>query len=51
MSLPAIRAEIFARFISAPAGSSLKFALMEAVKALDRAIEAEARQAQTGDAA
>jgi len=46
MTLLAIQTELVARITSAPIGSTLRFALMDAASALSRAIEAETK-AQT----
>lgn len=42
-----IQRQIVARITSAPTGSALKFALMDAADAVSRAIEAESRQTST----
>ena len=51
MNLHAIQSEIVARIDAARIGTALRFALMASADAMSRAIEAEARQAQTEDAA
>lgn len=42
-----IQRQIVARITAAPVGSALKFALMDSASAMSRAIEAEARAADT----
>lgn len=46
-----IQRQLVERITSAPTGSALKFALMDAADAVSRAIEAEARAVRQEDAA
>lgn len=49
--LHAMRQQVEERAASRPIGSASRFALMNAADAVSRAIEAEAREAETGKAA